>query len=194
MRRFESARLGGGALNGEIRMRAWDILRSRAIAASLGAVLVFSVGAFAATQLTHHPAPAGQANTATDTATTGAAATATAGSGSGPGAGANPTATTPPTATISPTATTQSRPTPTIPAGQPAHIQGQVTSVSQSANTFTVLVSTTTYTIVVNAQTTYSGSEQSLSQITRGSDAEVTGIWQTDGSILASNVNAQADN
>lgn len=183
----------------EIRMRAWGVLKNRAIAASLGAVLVFSIGAFAATQVTHHGAPAGQANTAntaTDTATTGAAATATAttGSSSGSGGGANPTATTPPTATsILPTATPRPQPTPTnVPANQQIQIQGPVYSVSRSTNSFTVLVGSLLYTIVTNGNTRFSG-VTGLSQIERGMDANVTGTGNPDGSgsLLASSVEAQ---
>ncbi len=87
-------------------MQTWGFLKNKAMVASLGAVLIFGIGsAVAVSQLTHHTAPASQANTANaatphTATTTSAAATATATTGAG--AGANPTATTAPTATAIP--------------------------------------------------------------------------------------------
>jgi hypothetical protein len=196
--RFEGARLGGGALDWEIRMRAWGVLKNRALVASLGAVLVFSIGAFIATQITHHAAPAGQANTAntaTDTATSGAAATETAAAG-----GSGSTTTDGPTATpIPPTPTTQRQPTPTGGAGQPFHQLVTVASVNSSANSFTFVNGSTTYTIVVitsgspKTEIQINGlAQQDLSNLQPGMQADVEGQWRSDGSILAFSVDAKS--
>lgn len=184
-------------------MRAWGFLRSRAMVATLGALLVFGSGAtVAVSQLTHHFTSTGQANTAsaaTDTATTSADATATAGSGSGSGsgAGADATATTAPTATsIPPTPTTQ-RPTPTGGSGQPFHQTVKVASVNPSANNFTFVSGSTTYTIVVVTSGTGQHTEiqingvaqTDLTNLKTGMTADVEGEWYN-GNILAFSVDA----
>ncbi|HEU0027187.1 MAG TPA: hypothetical protein VFQ25_08730 [Ktedonobacterales bacterium] len=180
-------------------MRAWGFLKNRAAVASLGAVLVFSLGAaLAVLQLTHHVAPTGQASTAsaaTETATTSAAATAAAG-----GSGANATATTEVTATtLSPTPTTQRQPTPTGGAGQPFHQTGKVISVSNDTESFTMQVGTATYTVVVVTSGTpkteiqINGTAQpDLTNLQAGMQANVEGEWRSDGKILAFSVDASS--
>jgi hypothetical protein len=48
-----------------------------------------------------------------------------------------------------------------------------------------------TCTIGVTIVTTYSGSRGSFAALQPGDSAEVQGMWQADGSVLATEVNAQ---
>lgn len=168
-------------------MNTWGILRRRVVVATMGALLFGSGGALIALSQVNHPI-----TFVSQTRTHGAGtATTTTGAATGSASTSAPTNTAPPAPTSAPPAP---RPTATRgAAGQQAQVQGSVGSVSQGANSFTVLVGGSTVTITVNASTTYTGSEKSLSAITPGSNANVVGVWQADGSILASNVDAQPD-
>ncbi len=179
-------------------MQAWGFLKNRTVVAALGAALIFGGGATVTmSQLAHHAAPAGQANTsgaAASAATTGAAATAATTTGASATATTAPTATTkPPTPTPQPPKPTPTSPTP----GQPGQIQGTVASVSASAGSFTMRVGTTTFIVTVDANTniTINGqTETNLNNLSRGMNANVQGIWKTSNTMLASSVDAQGDN
>lgn len=187
-------------------MQSWGFLKNRTMVAALGAVLIFGGGAtFAVAQLTHHAAPAGQSSTAngssTTTTTTGATPTDTTATSAGASAGAGATATAAPTATpIPPTPTTPPppQPTPTAPTpGQPAQIQGTVTSVNRNAGSFTVRVGSVTFTVVVNTGTKITVNGQAatnLSNLSSGMNANVQGTWQSSSTVTASSVDAQGDN
>lgn len=155
--------------------------KSKVVLAILGAVLFGTSGALVATvQFGSGPsrsAPSalqGQAGLAAVNN-----ATATPGSSS-----ASPTKT--------PTRTPGPRPTNTPrTGGQLINLHGTVQSVNTAANTFTIKQTDGTITtVVVNANTTYQGTASSLSSLRAGWLVEVTGIYQTNGTFAASDVNA----
>lgn len=171
---------------GEV-MKTWGILRRRVVVATMGALLFGSGGALIALAQINHPIAL-----VSQTRTHGAATATTT---SGATTGAAPTSAPTNTTSLAPTSAPPApRPTATHgAAGQQAQVQGNVGSVSQGANSFTVLVVGSTVTITVNASTAYTGSEKSLSAITPGSNANVVGVWQADGTVLATSIDAQPD-
>lgn len=173
-------------------MRAWDFLKNRAVVASLGAVLIFGVGAtFAVSQLTQRATLTGQSSAASSTATAGAGAAATDTATTGSGSGSAPTAT-PSGATPSPTATNPSQqPTPTsAPTGQQGSVQGTIGTVYLSSNKFTVNTTSGIKTVFVDGNTHYQGSSSSLAGLKSGWQVEVQGILQSGDSLLATDVNS----
>ncbi len=112
----------------------------------------------------------------------------------------NGTATTDPGATATtinntpiprPTATPCLTPTP-VPVGQSVHWQGRVVSVGGTS--FVLRVGCGRSTIAVDSATQWTGSVKSLAAMRAGADAEILASRQSDGSYLASSVNAQNDN
>jgi hypothetical protein len=183
--------------------RLIPFFRSKLALALLGAVLCAGGAAFAAvgpfTMTANHAAPpqpqtyVGSSANGTGTPTPGTAApgtTPTPAATSGVTPGATPSA----TPGRSPTATPTPRPptpTPTPQAGQAGSLHGTVTNVNTSTNQFTVRTFTgTTTTVAVNAQTTFQGACTSLSGLRTGWSVAAQGIYQADGSLLATAVNS----
>ena len=132
---------------------------------------------------------AGQANGAA--AGGASAATATAAAGGATSASAA-TATTPP----APTATTPPAPPANPPSSgaQIIDVKGTVATVTVSAGTFTMTTSSGTLTVVVTGSTQFSGDAKSLSALRSGAPAEVHGVVQANGSLQATEVNADSGN
>jgi hypothetical protein len=122
--------------------------------------------------------------------------------------GAAPLAAAHATPTASDTAQDQPTETPTAPIATPrptatrrpcvptSPLQGSIVAVppNTSQNSFTLRVCGATKTILVDANTTYSGAAHQFSDLRIGWQAEVTCVQQSASTYLASHVNAQIDN
>ncbi len=88
-------------------------------------------------------------------------------------------------------------PSPTSPGsetGQLIDLQGTVLQVNTTSGTFTIrLAGGSVKTIVVTSKTRFQGDAQSLSGLKPGWKVEVKGVFQVDGTFMASNVTAQHD-
>jgi hypothetical protein len=86
------------------------------------------------------------------------------------------------------------RATPTGTATGLIDLHGRITSIDQAAGTFVLSLSTgSTLTIVVNAQTRFTGQATSLSALKTGMLATIKGTYQTGGTFLAAVVQAPLD-
>lgn len=164
-----------------------SFIRNRVALALIGLLLIGGISAAVAVLTTPQPlraalVGAGQAN-AKPTATSAATAT-TAPSGGGTTTSSEATA-----ATTLPTATTPPS-NPPAANGQVIGATGTITSVDVNGGTFTMTVNGSAVKVVVNGSTQYSGDAKSLSQLKPGLPAEVHGIVQANGSLLATEVNA----
>lgn len=170
-----------------------NVLRSRVGLAVIGLLLVGGVSAAIAILTTPHPLPASlnavaQRATATHAVgVTSAAATATAAAQPAATDTTGAVATTPPTPRPTPL------PTATFFPGQSVGVVGQVESVNASASSFVLATRGSQLTITVNGSTSWSGTAKKVSDIFPGWVAEVHGTVQPDGSILATEVNANPD-
>ncbi|HEX8732287.1 MAG TPA: DUF5666 domain-containing protein [Ktedonobacterales bacterium] len=169
------------------------ILRSRVGLAVVGLLLVGSISAAIAMLTAPHSAsPTLNAITqrgATATAThTGKTDTATATTQ----AVATNTTASQPTSPPAPTA----QPTPTFAPGQSVDVSGKTANVTSTSGggTFTLRTRNGSFSIVVNGSTSFSGTARDMATLQNDWNAEVHGIVQNDGSILATEVNANPDN
>jgi hypothetical protein len=79
--------------------------------------------------------------------------------------------------------------------GQSATLIGSIAGSNAPAQTFDLRrTASGTCTIRVTMVTTYSGGRASFAALQPGDSTEVQGTWQADGSVLATEVNAQPDN
>lgn len=107
--------------------------------------------------------------------------------------------TTPPLFQSTATATTPPPPQPTkaiaLTAGQGVDLNNCiVTSVTATANTFTMTCQGSIVTVDVTRATNFSGDAKSLSALPTGWSAEVQGVVQANGHVLATEVNASSGN
>lgn len=171
-----------------------SFIRSRIGLALIGLLLVGGIGAAVAVMTTPQPlraalVGAGQVN---GKSTAGSAPTATsAASGANTSDGAAATAPSAPTAPPPPPQATNP---PASASGQVIDVKGAVTSVSASAGTFTMTTNGSSLTVVVTVSTQFSGDAKSLSALHVGGQAEVHGVMQANGSLLATEVNADSGN
>jgi hypothetical protein len=93
-----------------------------------------------------------------------------------------------------PTATPTPRPVPTgmpTPVRQATQVSGTITSVG--SNGFQLRHNGTTVVIVVDNQTAFRGDASSLSGLQTGWHADVSGVYQTGGTFLATTVDSSSD-
>ncbi len=162
-----------------------QVFSSKVILAILGALLIggVSAGLAAGTAIQPHAPTPGVAST------TGGANTATATGATQATSASSPTATDTPTDT--PTTAPQNNPTAT-PNGQ-VTLRGTIAAVppTTSSNTFTMNVHGTSYTVLVDGNTNFTGNAQSIGDLKVGWTARVVAMVQPDGTTyLASDVNA----
>lgn len=166
-------------------------IRSRLALTLIGLFIIGGVSAALAAMTAPHPLQAALIGTGqTSALKTMATATSAASvpGGASTSAPAAPTNTPPPAPTARPT-------TPPDSGGQSAHPQGTVASVNTSAGTFIMTTSNgSSVTIVVTGSTIFNGSVHSLSALRAGQQVEVLGTLQENGSVLASDVNADSGN
>lgn len=166
-------------------------MRSKIAFVICGALLVGGVsGALVAFSAAHHAPTAtasgpgltqGSTTSPTATVTPGGDATATDTPAGNPSNNPNPTAV--------PTPTQPIRPSPT-PFGQ-VDLQGTIASTNLSANTFVLNIPGGQVTCVVTSKTNWSGTAKSVGDLQSRMPAEVHGVYQSDGTLLATEVNAQ---
>lgn len=87
-------------------------------------------------------------------------------------------------------------PIPTLAPGQSVQLAGRITSVNASANSFAFRSGGVTYTMLVNAATTFEGGGggivvRSFADLRPNMSADVTANGQTGATALATHVNAQ---
>lgn len=161
--------------------------KSKVVLAILGAVLFGTAGAMVATF------PFGSAPSSPPaSARQGQAGVAALDNVTATPARPTPSSTTMPTKTPIKTPTKIPTPRPTnTPGTGSVTLHGTVQSVNTSANTFTIkLFSGTITTVAVTANTIYQGAASSLSSLQAGWLVGVTGIYQTNGTFAATDVNA----
>ncbi|HET9111062.1 MAG TPA: DUF5666 domain-containing protein [Ktedonobacterales bacterium] len=167
-------------------------IRSRLALTLIGLVIIGGFSAALAAMTAPHPFQtaligAGQTSSAihsTATATYTAAASAPGGASTGaPAAPTNPPQPAPTARATTPPAT-----------GQYVDLHTVVASVNTSAGAFSVTVNGSSMTVIVTGSTIFDGDVRSLSGLRAGQKAEVKGTIQADGSLLASDVNADSGN
>ncbi len=161
-------------------------LKSKVVLAILGAVLFGTAGALVAV-VPFGSAPPGSSPSALQ----GQAGLVALDDATATPVRATPGSTSAPTKT--PTKTPAPKPTNTPGTGS-VTLRGAVQSVNTSANTFTLkLGNGTITTVAVTANTVFQGHANSLSSLQAGWKVYVTGTTQTDGTFVATNVNAYDD-